>query len=488
MRSFWRRQSIHLGLVGFSLLAAGCHNDPDIYRAETEIEADGAIIRAIYQPAEKTPERARDPKLWKQVTFAPAKQPDALGWPATLIDLPPHGRDDNHTYLVARQEFRSAADIPEHISFKEPDIDAAPSTLKHTYERVDYGLVVEHRWTETLTDCVSLEDMRLARDESLALGIDLAEDTLPQLFGDEYDFSGLARWARTEGSAWAVELSELLLARSLQPRSARFSGKAEFELNVPELQALANACARHGLLLTKNGQLMTKEDATKAIESFGLDLLQKHLRRKDGRPLDRKEVLALVEKFERLDESQGDNSPVKAAIHKAEERRGGREVVELRSKSLFTRVVGHFWFRIFEPASRFDYALTMPGKVVETNGQILSARKVRWRFEAGEAFPLGYAMRCRSLAVDPVANAIAPGDPLASRSERLEFVSTCVGEEKMIEALRACRVHQSLAPLHAYRKEVLDHPERLKQGELPTALARRVDRLFELLKQGPRAR
>ena len=110
----------------------------------------------------------------------------------------------------------------------------------------------------------------------------------------------------------------------------------------------------------------------------------------------------------------------------------------------------------------FDYALTMPGEVVETNGQILSANRVRWQFDEGLAYPFGYHMRCRSLVAQTgeQQQLLTKEQRLDSREAMLEFSAVVRGQDRLVEALRECVKQKQWAPLYAYRKSAATDPER----------------------------
>ena len=65
----WRGRSwLVPGLAACALFASGCGQK--LYRAETTLEADGRVSRAVYQPADDTPADARQADVWSQVTYA----------------------------------------------------------------------------------------------------------------------------------------------------------------------------------------------------------------------------------------------------------------------------------------------------------------------------------------------------------------------------------------------------------------------------------
>jgi hypothetical protein len=101
----------------------------------------------------------------------------------------------------------------------------------------------------------------------------------------------------------------------------------------------------------------------------------------------------------------------------------------------------------------------MPGEVVEANGQILAASRVRWEFHAREAYPFGFTMECRSLAPDPEAQKLLTGAPLADREAMLRFAALVDGHEGLLGVLRACRQQKTLKPLIDYRRTLYVDPK-----------------------------
>src|SRR4051794_13425117 len=89
---------------------------------------------------------------------------------------------------------------------------------------------------------------------------------------------------------------------------------------------------------------------------------------------------------------------------------------------------------------QLDYTLSVPGKVVETNGQLLADDQVRWRFAAIEAYPLGYEMSCRSLEGQTrVQKDLLQEERLGTRATMLAYVALVGNNPKMLEVLRECR-------------------------------------------------
>jgi hypothetical protein len=96
----------------------------------------------------------------------------------------------------------------------------------------------------------------------------------------------------------------------------------------------------------------------------------------------------------------------------------------------------------------------MPGEIVETNGRLLGANRVRWDFEAAEAWPTGYPMTCRAL--EPrrdVQMALFDRTPLTERESMLAFCDLVAAADGLDAVLRDCRDRKSLDPLFAHRRK-----------------------------------
>jgi hypothetical protein len=101
---------------------------------------------------------------------------------------------------------------------------------------------------------------------------------------------------------------------------------------------------------------------------------------------------------------------------------------------------------------------------------------VRWQFDGRDAYPLGYAMECRSLEPQglPQRDLLA-GQPLERREAMLDFV-TIVAEVKGLDGvLQECRKKKSMVPL--YR-----HHQTAAAKQKDSTEVKRLARLMRLLK------
>jgi hypothetical protein len=448
-----------------SLLASGCEA---VYRAETVLQSDGGVERAIYQLADRTPEAVRDPKGWKQTTYAlPPAEMEKQGWPESLSKLPTQTKDDKHPYFAAWNSFRGVGDLPDHVQIHPVEgVQLPDGKLARDYVKTDYGFVVEHRWRETLNDIVTLEDMKKAREELADLLIKVGHDVFTETLGQDYDDTDLVKWCQTEGKEWVRELTDTFFVY-LAAHKLRENDKSI-------LVELISICARHGVKL-KVEDLGPQTDLNKLVEDYVVDLLAQKVRTRNGQPVDKKVAAGWLKELSEPDQPMGKRNRFKVAIEKViDDKYGGPKTFEPRLWTLIQRVAG-LYLSIPLAASQFHYTMTMPGEIVETNGQLLSGNRVRWKFEAKEAYPFGYTMECRSLVLaDKLPPALAKSGVLAKPEARIEYVSLVAGQ-RVLEVLKECQQKQDLKPLQTY-KDTLEPDKR----ELEVQRLEKVKRLLKI--------
>jgi hypothetical protein len=441
--------SVAVLLLGVA--ASGCQQT---FRSETVLHDDGSVERAVYQPASQTPAAAQRPQVWKQVTAAPnPTELEKQGWAGPIAHLPIRAPDKEKEYVAAWGDFKTVQDLPDHLVFKAPQGSGLPdSKLVRGYTRTDYVFLVEHRWRETLTDVVTLEDMRKAREELADFLIDVLSDGFDEAVGKDYDASTFFRSLRAEGKPWLAEMTDFLFVHC----AAHKGGSADPAL----LDGLADICGRHGLVFKKEGQFLDDEAAGKALDEFVVGHICRGVRNKaTGKPVDRETASLWWREFK-----GGDNPPpplLKPALDRViAAKYGGKDGFDSRCGALFARVFGvHMMDGVFRH-EQLDYTLTVPGEVVESNGQLLAGNRVRWRFNAFAAYPLGYEMACRSLDARPQAQQdLLHGQPLKSREALVQFADVAAGLPGVADALQECRKQGKMAPLYEYRLKVARNPK-----------------------------
>lgn len=464
-------RSLAAALLVGGVLSLGCQTN--VYRSETVLHDDGSVDRAVYQPDNDAfPEAARKDALWKQTTYAP--NPDALkkmNFMGAISELPiQKPKNEGVPYYAGWNSFKSAKDVPEHYLKKAPPKSDLPDAkLVRDYARTDYGLVTEHRWSETLTDIVTLDGMRKARDELADLAIVLFADTFQEAYGKDWDGSGLVKWLRDEARPWWAEMTDYVYTYCLNHKETGGEGLKE---------GLRAICARHGLVLKAQKEGAEKGDEPNwALADFALTVLCKTVKsKKDGKPLNPYTAMLWLEDLGRdAEPKEAGQKPgvFNAALKKVVEAKyGGKDAASEQVTFLVARILGlHFPDAIFQPA-KFEYTMTVPGDVIETNGELLAANKVKWEFPVELAYPQGYTMTVRSLTVDEeLRKQLFKDDTLKDVKSRQRYAYTMKwGPEGLRQAMAECRKQKSLAPLEAYRK---------KAGSQEQEWLQQLDKVFQ---------
>jgi hypothetical protein len=422
-------------------LICACTGCGGTYRAETVLHSDGSLDRTVYQPAGETPEPVKQARVWKQITFAPKPEDlDKQGWPDALAMLPAHAQDEQHPYFAAWNLFASVKDLPETVLFKSPEGSGVPNgKLEHELVRTDLGFVEEFRWRETLTDVVTLEGMHKARAELADLMIQLGQDVFAEALGKEYDASDLVQWAKTEGKDWIFELTDLDFAKeAAQDSAARKSLEDELTTNLE----------RHGLKLKVGGEWLKNEATNQILKSFVTNFVGEKVK-KNGKTVGRETAQKWLEELNSKDGGRFKPAFEKVIVQKF----GGEMVFDKRMGSLVARIVG--LYRLSAPFD-FRYAMTFPGPVVETNGELVGdGDKVRWSFPSSRAYPFGYSMEARCLFVAEDARKLLRREkPLSDRDSLVTYVDSVRGNDVLGTVMRKCRTERSLDPLNEYLESV----------------------------------
>ena len=358
----------------FIVVSSGC--TVEHYRAETELFPDGSVDRSIWQPLDE-----QQRKKWPEVREGiQDERLQSEPWEALDFNRPKLHPKNSGT--SARGRFGSVEEIPEHYRREAPP-GLPDSTLKRKAEREDFVFVIEHRWEETLTDCVKLEEIPFARRSLIDFVVPIFVETLRQELEPDYDVSALEPWLRDEGATWLDELISLWIDLSLRPERQWPEDKG---LKAQAEQRFLAVNARHGL----------KDLEKETFEQFCRDKAKQLVKRKDGSPISDKFAAELVRDLLKSDSKESPNRFERRAEKMIANKYGSNELFKKQLQARIVPIIGLHSPLQFSP-QQFDYRLTMPGFVVESNGELTSANRVRWRFNAQEAYPFGYSMRCRSL-------------------------------------------------------------------------------------------
>jgi hypothetical protein len=440
-------------------LASGCTTEH--FRAETVLLPDGSVDRVIWQSLDKDQQRqwdeARDgiqderlaSELWE---LADNPRPKAIdGKPDNLKN---HG-------TTARGHFKSADRIPNHYR-KEAPSGLPDAILKRKAERDDFVFVTEHRWEETLTDCVQLDDVPAARRAIVDLVVPMIVEPLRAELGADYDVSAVEPWLRDEAALWFDEATALWLELGATKSLDFVDNPAAKERAEKRLAAINQ---RHGLANVEN----------ETLERFVSDKVRKLIKRRDGEPLD-EELVATITRWvgsENEAEGQPKNRFERRTRQWIEATYGTEDFFKEQLFEPFVRIAGLHQQPLQAP-QRFDYRLTMPGFVVDSTGESTANNQVRWRFAASEAFPFGYAMRCRSLQSNEANQRVVFNDVVVTNREDCErLVRLLKAKPEWHETLAACVTEKSRQPLFDLRKKVRnrnDAKERLQFEDLELLL------------------
>jgi hypothetical protein len=200
--------------------------------------------------------------------------------------------------------------------------------------------------------------------------------------------------------------------------------------------------------------------------------------KKDGKLVGRKTVEGWLADLDKKSGNKG--NALEQSIDKVIVRKfSGEKQFHDQTARLLVRIVGLHGFPILR-GDQFDYSLTLPGEVVETNGQVMSANKLRWQFDGSDAYPLGYVMECRSVLPELEAQEnLLQNQPLSDRDMMLQFVALIADREPLRQALFECRKQKKMTPLYDY--------QRVTTGSDQEEERRATRRLLRLLKLGERS-
>ncbi len=371
----------------------GCESEQ--FRAETRLLPDGSLDRMVYQPANRTPEKAQAKAAWLESDLVPkAESAEQRRQPLSALsdDLRTRRTGTNTPYWLAKGKFADAHAIPDHLVFEAPK-GLPNGRLARTLERLDAGFVTEWIWEEILTDAVTLSDQRLARIEVADLAATLTIAACADAWGPDYDLKPLEQWLRKDATACFQELCDLLVQQALTihrtPKNPDdFTARA------------AKIVQRFGLDLLDPQQQVIKDqqELQKRVLAFLTSNLERLVRDKQDQPL-RPELLADTIKTLAPSESQDPEKPevetrLTQAFHRAISGQfGSKDKFDEQANRLGVRILGLYNWPILHGERTFNYRLEVPGVVLETNATMLGEQTLRWSFDAAEAFPLGYPMR-----------------------------------------------------------------------------------------------
>lgn len=414
-----------------------------VFRAETELSADGSVRRAIYQPTAETPAVVRDGSLWQGTTYAVSISEDR--WRGDIADLPAAASDKDHQYFAAWGQFSAVSQLPQSLLIDAPE-GVADGTLERDYEPTDYVFVTEHRWRETLTNVVTLDDMHQARQELAEIVLPLAEQTLQRAYGESHDIQPLVDWTHQEGRSLFNELTDMYF--DLASRKKHIDEATLVTTIEPILR-------RRGFSTRDASGAM--DDLDEVAPKFIRQLITEKLRQRDGSPAADETVSEIMQWLGAEPRPETDQPSRLDVISKEVivAKFTSEEAFTTALQPLAARILG-IYFNI-GPGRHFHYQHKMPGLLVETSGELLSDSETLWRFTDAQAYPFGYTMECRSLEPNVALEQKLLGKSvLTDRKAMLRYVELVHENEPLLAILRRCEADGDLRPLRNEYKVLSD--------------------------------
>ena len=427
------------GLLVAAALQAACW---DTQYVDTVVHPDGSVDRAIAQSTALTPDAAQRPGVWRETRLAKSGPDDP--WDGSLAALKAPTTKEEENLFAATGHFPSVAAIPDHYAEVAKD-GVASSRLVRTYTTRDLGLVTEHVWTETLTDIDGLAEMAKARDELAQINMKLLRAALEEGLGRDYEFQDYVRWVgETEKTFFGV-----IVEGGIWKRASR-GGPEDKDL---EKKMAATLAAQYDV------PWLVADDDLDSLKAALKEKTETLIKRRDGGAVTPAQVEVIVDAIWKIGsgehglvafDKEGDGAKFAAGLERvAKAEFGGTEALEKKGDILFQRMGGV----TFEASSRaYEFGLTIPGTIVETNGTLDGDSRVRWKFDLEEAFAFGYTMQCRSIEPNlPAQRAALGGERVTTRAAMLRYVALVSSQDEVLGAVdRAVRARNS-APLVAYR-------------------------------------
>jgi hypothetical protein len=421
-------------LICFLVPAVGCH--VGYFHTETELSPDGSVERAILQPVAGTPDEALESTAWDESRWSAEK---TFGnFDGGIRDLPLTKRKKD--YFAAWMKVGSAADLPEHFTKSAVDQNFTSHFERHL-ERRDLGILIEFTWEETLTDVVTLEDFRKARQEAIDLFCEILEPALTHSQGAEYDTSKLMAWIRNEGAAFVFEVTDVAydyersLAQTLRDKSQEETLK----------KLVLGVCEKHGFagLLDENGAFHDK-----VAEQHALRIIEANVVRRDGAEFNLEDFMLLV-----FGEKNGEKSSTDSRFEKewdrvVKSRPGGVKTLEKQYRDLTSRIGGVHRGLISKSTEDFRFTMKFPGVVVQTNGILRSDNQIRWQFHSYDAWPAGFTMTGQSLLDDSGSiNELRQWRQSLNPGSLTRLRELAARDVRLVDVLKKCREGSHLTPL-----------------------------------------
>ncbi|RMG33968.1 MAG: hypothetical protein D6725_15085 [Planctomycetota bacterium] len=448
-----RNDAMGTGRLPACLLIAGlCIGGcvPQDHVVETTIKPDGSVERWVYQPA--LPEEPTARLGWVLIEDVPRVDTDQ--WFGRVAEIMPSPEAKENRFVRAFGRFQNVSAIPPHYRVAWLPGERRDG-LQRSFISGDFVLCREFVYEESVAELTTQRDAEQAAAELVALVSGVFIETCREVLGDEWKLDALARWAENDVRRMFIECVRSYYALQREVGSRR-------ELSRQERQRLRERRWRRlqEQLKKRFGLDAVEGDVQRYLQTRIRDLI----RDRQGNRLDANTAEALS----RILSPREQQPPrIAKALEKVLRRRfDGREEFDRQLQSALRRVTGVYGLQ--GDGTRFRFTVTMPGRLLVTDGTRLDDHTVQWSFYGADVFPDGYRMYCRSALPD--------------RSRLAVFGTSALATVEQIEAyLRLCRRHPEVLPLVAQCVESgTPAPLRQKLAELPRDAREELVRLLGL--------
>ncbi len=430
MTKLFRWPILALCLLGFSCVGCG---PPAAFQIETIIHSDGSCDRTIWQPKGKfLPDQALKPEWkarWKTVADASGRPGGARSWAS----------DDQLKYFIARGTFTNPREIPPHYHYADPEVpDAGSSELERTYERKDFGFVVEYRWQEKLTNIVTLSGFVKGRDEVLDMLLPVYTDAIEKIFSKDYDVSRFVTFVRSDVRRFLENVSIVWYDAAVRGRILDDRGRLDSALKNRVFQEVERLGFDPKLVAQASTAAPDEQASSRAANALFSHLIVQHFRHRNGNAVTTDEADKLVAAISK-------NLLYEGAIREQTKRMDDLFTGDdkKRFKRALVRMMGLYAslsFLFSGGGPEYDFAIVLPGEIIESNGTRLRAGRTRWKFNSGETFPDGYDMKARSIWIDREGQQKVLGRVVIDdEAKAMEFIELAGGEGPVLDALGKLR-------------------------------------------------
>ena len=475
-RSVYANGFRYLLLVAIACFISACDKE---FRSETEVNSDGSIQRAIYQPLNNTPDEAQDPSHWERVTLA--KEHSFDKWTGSIRNLPldPILEKDKTKFFAAWGSFDSVDEIPLHYRVCATGMEASAQLIPK-YRKNDYGLFVEHYWEEVLTDVIQTESLDKSKREYLKFLSEILIAMVEDMLGETYDVTELNAWILEELGPFASDCYNLFFYSHSQPIPLTEEALARQVFALMEDYGFPKISVEE---LEENENNFWED----TVNPFLVNTITEKVKSKQtGAPLSSEERRILSKELTELILDSSDDGPGQKSYEKVVIKLYGNE-------ETFARINQGYMDRLFGvhdsiggSSQVFRYKLSLPGQLLESTGVQLDDQSVQWNFRTNEAYPFGYYMRSRSVESRPdVQRQLLGKAAFTDRAAILTLIDAVGEQDDIREALAICGQQRSMEPFQGLMAQQLENyrlnPDKSETPPLERLAKSRIGRVSRLL-------